>query len=171
MRFSNFVRALALGMYSGLQIGSIANCLLVATTYARIATYCPSGEVCYSVNVPESTASKGTGDIFFQITGPSSLHWIGLGQGASMTGANIFMVFPQAAGAHVTLSASLGVGDQPPKKGSTANVTLLPGSGILNGIMTANVRCTYIFGETSVCYAELLIHIEARTVTAGLEDP
>lgn len=39
------------------------------------ATHCESG-ICYAVNVPEASAAQGKGDIFFQISGPSSLQWV-----------------------------------------------------------------------------------------------
>lgn len=111
---------------------------------AQNVTYCPSGGVCYAVNVPASTASSGTGDIYFQLSGPSAtLSWIGLGQGSSMTGANIFMVYADSTGTNVTLSPRLGTGNQLPNSDTTADVTLLDGSGIQNGVMTANVKCKY----------------------------
>ena len=68
------------------------------------------------------------------------MSWIGLGQGASMSGANIFMIYANAAGDNVTLSPRTGVGYRQPEVGG-ASVTLLGGSGISNNIMTANVRC------------------------------
>lgn len=65
-----------------------------------------------------------------------------------MAGANIFMIYSNAAGTNVTLSPRLGVGEQQPLSGSsTSDVTLLEGSGILNGMMIANVRCEYPLGE------------------------
>jgi len=77
-----------------------------------------------------------------QITGPSTLSWIGLGQGSSMTGANIFVIYANAAGTNVTLSPRLGSGHKQPASDTTANVTLLGGSGISSdGKMTANIRC------------------------------
>ncbi|KAL2068391.1 hypothetical protein VTL71DRAFT_16489 [Oculimacula yallundae] len=121
----------------------LASLAVLTSTIAQNATYCASGGVCYAVNVPASTASSGSGDIFFQISGPSSMSWLGLGQGQSMTGSNIFMVYANAAGNNVTLSPRLGVGRrQPSTSGSTAQVTLLSGSGIMNGQMIANVKCS-----------------------------
>ncbi|KUJ19843.1 CBD9-like protein [Mollisia scopiformis] len=127
MQFSSLLGALAL-----------ASCGVVAQN----VTYCPSGNVCYAVNVPATTASSGSGDIYFQITGPSTLSWIGLGQGTSMTGANIFMIYANSAGDNVTLSPRLGSGNRQPESDTTTDVTLLGGSGISNGVMTANVRCS-----------------------------
>jgi hypothetical protein len=58
-----------------------------------------------------------------------------------MKGANIFVMYADASGSNVTLSPRLGVGHVEPESDTTANVTLLDGSGISNGIMTANVKC------------------------------
>lgn len=70
------------------------------------------------------------------------MSWIGFGQGKSMTGANIFMMYANAAGDNVTVSPRLGVGNVQPKfAGNTSELTVLSGSGISNGIMTANVKC------------------------------
>ena len=97
--------------------------------------------MCYSVNVPAQSASSDSGDIYFQIQGPSSLQWIGLGQGQQMAGANIFIIYSDASGTNITLSPRLGKGNFQPNYDSQAQVSLLGGSGIANGVMTANVRC------------------------------
>ncbi|KAI6716341.1 hypothetical protein B2J93_6475 [Marssonina coronariae] len=116
---------------------------LVSSTVAQNVTYCPSNGLCYAVNVPETTASSGNRELFFQIRGPSRMSWIGLGQGSSMSGSNIFMVYANAAGDNVTLSQRLGVGErEPTTSGNNSQLTLLSGSGIANGVMTANVRCS-----------------------------
>ena len=109
---------------------------------AQVLKYCASSapNVCFSVYVPTSSLS-GTGDLYFQIQGPSTQQWIGLGQGAQMPGANIFMVYGDADGQNVTLSPRLTSGYVMPNYNQAAQVTLLPGSGINNGTMTANVRC------------------------------
>ncbi|KAK0099624.1 hypothetical protein ONS95_013479 [Cadophora gregata] len=121
----------------------LAGLALASSTLAQNVTYCPSGNVCYAVNVPETTAASGSGDIFFQISGPSTMSWIGLGQGTSMSGSNIFMIYANAAGNNVTVSPRLGVGDrEPTTSGSTSQITLLSGSGISNGQIIANIRCS-----------------------------
>ncbi|MCJ1270938.1 hypothetical protein MMC22_010836 [Lobaria immixta] len=112
----------------------------------KFATGCPSGasNACYKVNVPDATASGTQKDIYFQIQGPSSLQWIGLGQGGQkqMTNSNIFIVYADASGHNVTLSPRLGVGEVEPGFNKDAQVSLLEGSGIADGKMTANVRCS-----------------------------
>jgi hypothetical protein len=129
------------GMRPSVLLGALAS-----SVYAQNQTYCTSeGGACYAVNVPASTAATGTGDIFFQISGPTSLSWIGLGQGSGMKGANIFIIYADATGTNVTLSARLGFGNQEPNPDTSANVTLLDGSGIMNDMMVANIQCEYWF--------------------------
>ena len=115
----------------------------VTSTSAQTVQYCPTQykDVCYSVNVPDQTAASGSGDVFFQIQGPSTKQWIGLGQGSQMAGSNIFVAYASASGRNVTLSPRVGRGYVQPRFDSTAQVSLLEGSGIADGRMTVNVRC------------------------------
>jgi len=106
----------------------------------RLSKQCFSN-VCYQLNIPAETASSGSGDIFFQISGPTSYSWIGLGQGSQMAGSNIFVIYADGQG-NVTLSPRHGVGHFEPEHDRSANVTLLEGSGVSNGRMVANVLCT-----------------------------
>ncbi|KAH6684076.1 hypothetical protein B0J14DRAFT_3467 [Halenospora varia] len=119
-------------------VGGLA---LASVAVAQNQTYCPASGICFAVNVPASSSS-GSGDIYFQMQGPTSLSWISLGQGSSMKGSNIFFAYANSAGTNVTLSPRLGVGDKQPSTGATTSLTLLSGSGISNGIMTANVKCS-----------------------------
>jgi hypothetical protein len=105
-----------------------------------VASFCPKTDVCYKLNIPESTASSGSGDIFFQLSAPSSYEWVALGQGTSMSGSQIFVVYTSGDG-NVTISPRLGVGEREPNFNSNAQVTLLEGSGVSNGKMVANVKC------------------------------
>ncbi|RAL17451.1 CBD9-like protein [Aspergillus homomorphus CBS 101889] len=56
-----------------------------------------------------------------------------------MSTANIFILWA-ASTTEVTLSPRSG-GSGEPTYNPRANVTLLPGSGVANGTMTANIRC------------------------------
>ncbi|EME88125.1 uncharacterized protein MYCFIDRAFT_129139, partial [Pseudocercospora fijiensis CIRAD86] len=103
---------------------------------------CPESDICYSLNIPESTASSGNGDIFFQLSAPTTYSWLALGQGSSMSGSNIFVMYTSAGGKNVTLSPRLGTGHVEPQHDTNAQVELLEGSGISNGKMVANVRCS-----------------------------
>jgi hypothetical protein len=97
--------------------------------------------VCYSLSIPNTTATSGKGDIFFQISAPTSFSWVALGQGSSMAGSNIFVIYSSADGKNVTLSPRTTSGHTQPASDSAAQATLLAGSGISNGNMIANVRC------------------------------
>lgn len=93
------------------------------------------------MNVPSDTASSGSGPIFFQISAPSGTAWTGFGQGSRMSGSNMFVVYADGNG-NVTLSPRLGTGHVMPQYDSSAQVTLLAGSGVgSDGSLVANVRC------------------------------
>ncbi|KAF7957464.1 hypothetical protein EAE96_003045 [Botrytis aclada] len=108
---------------------------------AQNVSYCTDG-VCFAVNIPASTASSGSGDIYIQMSGPDTMSWIGIGQGSAMRDANIFVMYADSTGNNVTISPRLGVGNVEPNFDASAQVTLLDGSGIINGQMLANFRCS-----------------------------
>ena len=58
-----------------------------------------------------------------------------------MAGANIFVIYADGHG-NVTLSPRHGAGHFEPEHDTTANVTLLEGSGVSQGRMVANVLCS-----------------------------
>ena len=60
-----------------------------------------------------------------------------------MAGSNIFVAYPNADGTNMTISPRTGVGEVEPNFNANSQVTLLSGSGISNGIMTANVKCRF----------------------------
>jgi len=122
-----------------------------------------NSDVCYKLNIPENTASSGNGDIFFQISAPSSYNWVALGQGQRMAGANIFVVYTSAGGNNVTLSPRLATGYTPPSFNGDAEVTLLEGSGVSDGKMVANVRCKSL----TTASVQDLISRQVPTATAG----
>jgi Cytochrome domain of cellobiose dehydrogenase len=89
------------------------------------------------------TASSGSGDIFFQIKAPSPLKWAAVAQGTAMKNAQFFVIYSNEAGDNVTLSPRSKANEVMPQYNSNAKVELLEGSGIENGVMTANIRCKY----------------------------
>ncbi|GFF93030.1 hypothetical protein IFM53868_07049 [Aspergillus udagawae] len=107
----------------------------------QLQTFTPAGEngITYSVNVPESTAGSGSGPIFIQMRSTKAVQWFAWGQGAVMQGANIFVVY--ASGSNITVSPRLGVEHVEPLYNPQARFSILNGSGISNGIITANIRC------------------------------
>ncbi|KKK22513.1 hypothetical protein AOCH_001732 [Aspergillus ochraceoroseus] len=111
--------------------------------WAQISSFSPNAknDIIYSITVPAESASAGTGPILFQIQAPTTYQWVGLGQGSRMAGANIFLLYTAASSQNVTLSPRVGMGHVMPKYNAEDQITLLAGSGVQNGIMTANVRC------------------------------
>lgn len=115
----------------------------LAAAAAQFESFSPSAQsdLTYSVHVPNGTASSGSGPIYFQINATLPLTWVALGQGTHMAGANIFVVYSNAAGDNVTVSPRLGKGHVQPVFNPNAKISVMEGSGIGNGVMTANVRC------------------------------
>jgi hypothetical protein len=59
-----------------------------------------------------------------------------------MSGAKMFIIYASSSGTNVTLSPRKGSGHSQPSFDSSAQVTLLEGSGISNNVMTANIKCS-----------------------------
>lgn len=110
------------------------------TVSAQLSTFDAGNGISYAVSVPDATAKSGSGDYFFQLSGPSSYQWIALGVGDTMPGSSIFVMYADGSG-NVTVSPRLGVGFVEPEHNPQAKLTLLEGTGIANGTMTANVKC------------------------------
>ncbi|PMD63699.1 iron reductase domain protein, partial [Hyaloscypha bicolor E] len=111
---------------------------------SALATFSPGPS--YSVGVPSSSSisQSSAGGIYFQLSAPTSFQWVGLGIGSQMAGASIFVMYADGAG-NVTISArNGGQGHVEPQQSASlqSGVTLLAGSGIVNGRMIANVYCT-----------------------------
>lgn len=106
----------------------------------QTAKYSPEDEISFRVNIPPSTASSEDGPIYLQLQAPAEMEWVGLGQGSSMSGANMFVVYASSP-SNITISPRLGTGHSMPKHNPDTEVTLLEGSGIEDGVMTANFRC------------------------------
>ncbi|KAB8205659.1 hypothetical protein BDV34DRAFT_235168 [Aspergillus parasiticus] len=96
--------------------------------------------VFFSVAIPTITASSGFGPNFFQIKAPSTLQWVDLDQGSQIAKANMFILY-SASSSNVTLSPRSGKGHFQPVPNLDCRVSLLGGSGIQDGMMTANVLC------------------------------
>lgn len=108
---------------------------------AQFAQFTSSEGFGLAVNVPENTASSGSGSIYFQISAPKGTEWIGFGQGSRMSGANMFIVY-SADSNNVTVSPRSGTGHVEPQLNSDATIFVLEGTGITgDGSMVANVRC------------------------------
>lgn len=115
--------------------------LWVISSLAQMQTFTPPGqyEITYSVNIPQTTVSSGSGPIYFQLKSTRQVQWFAWGQGSQMRGANIFVVY--TSGDNVTVSPRLGKGHFEPLYNPAAQISALNGSGVSDGIITANVRC------------------------------
>jgi hypothetical protein len=86
----------------------------------------------------------------------------------------MFLVYTAVSGNNVTLSPRTASGYNQPTLNSAAQVTLLEGSGVSNGVMTANVKCkspssVNAFYSFRVAYCSgWLTDTQAPTVIAGL---
>lgn len=120
------------------------------STASALATFSPPNrDISYSVGVPMSTTNAGSGDIYIQIKAPTSYQWVAIGIGQGMTGATIFVIYADGTG-NVTVSPRTGVGHVMPLFNSAAQTTVLAGSGISNGVMTANFKYVAASGLLSL---------------------
>ncbi|KAF3007668.1 hypothetical protein E8E13_009037 [Curvularia kusanoi] len=113
---------------------------LGAFAQTKVAQNCVDSGVCFKLNIPQVTAQNGAGNIFLSLSGPSTYSWIALGMGSSMTNSNMFVMYADGTG-NVTVSPRFSQGHRQPQLDQSLDVELLGGSGIQNGIMTANIRC------------------------------
>lgn len=116
--------------------------VVTSTSEASLASFCPKGEaVCFQWAVPETTISSRSGSIYFQLRANSLYQWIGFGSGSRMRGSSMFVIY-QDGNNNITLSTRQGTGHNMPQYVSRTDVELLQGSGIINGTMVANIRCS-----------------------------
>ncbi|RYP70271.1 hypothetical protein DL771_005574 [Monosporascus sp. 5C6A] len=135
-------------MHNPLVTAALAAFACSALASAQPARYCPDAarNVCYRVAVPETSASSGSGNIYIQLRAPTSYQWIGLGQGSSMAGANMFLMYADGAG-NVTVSPRAGRGHVQPLEDPNTQIEVLAGSGVVQDgsggeMMVANFRCS-----------------------------
>ncbi|PWY93961.1 CBD9-like protein, partial [Aspergillus sclerotioniger CBS 115572] len=105
----------------------------------------PNPNITYSLTIPNTTTPTHPGPIYIQITAPTTIQWIGLGQGSQMTDSNMFILYTSSS-SKITLSPRSGLGHFEPQYTSATQITLLPGTGITTNqanitTMTANFRC------------------------------
>lgn len=60
-----------------------------------------------------------------------------------MAGSHIFIIYTDSAGTNVTLSPRTASGESQPSFDSSAQAVLTEGSGVSNGVMTANIKCKH----------------------------
>ncbi|KAJ5949176.1 hypothetical protein N7454_000760 [Penicillium verhagenii] len=127
-----------------LYVSSLFFSLCTTWALAQLQTFTPPGQtdITYAVNIPQETANSGEGPVYLQLKSTSPLQWFAWGQGSQMQGANIFVVYASADGSNITVSPRLGLVEHvEPLYNSQARLSVLEGSGISNGTITANIRC------------------------------
>ncbi|KAI1328312.1 iron reductase domain protein [Xylariaceae sp. FL0255] len=97
-------------------------------------------DISYQIGVPEASASSNSGNIYLQLSAPTSYQWVALGTGSQMAGSNIFVMYADGTG-NVTVSPRKGTGEVMPEYQSDTKLTLLAGSGVNGGKMVANLQC------------------------------
>ncbi|KAM6511361.1 hypothetical protein FALCPG4_016365 [Fusarium falciforme] len=127
-------------LISTVVVSSIA--LFTQRASATLATYCTgdSKDLCYSWGVPESTASSGSGNIFFRLEAPTDYQWVALGTGTGMSGSTMFVMYQDGSG-NITLSTRKGHGHDMPEYNTFQGIKLLEGTGVSNKTMVANIQC------------------------------
>lgn len=109
-------------------------------TVSTSAFIASDNSVSFALNIPQADDSN---DLYFAMSGPAHSSWIAVGMGSDkMDGSLIFMMYADSDGKNITLSPRLSNGNVEPSYTNSVGISVLPGSGISNGAMTANVLCT-----------------------------
>ncbi|EPS40423.1 hypothetical protein H072_5730 [Dactylellina haptotyla CBS 200.50] len=107
------------------------------------ANYCdPTGKFCVSVVMPLTTAREDDGYMLIRVTGAAAKGWTAVGIGNRMAGSLMFIIYPGTASANVTVSPRLSSGQIAPHYYPQTDVTILEGSGIIDGQITALFTCS-----------------------------
>ncbi|KAL9098157.1 MAG: hypothetical protein Q9163_006128 [Psora crenata] len=130
--------------FQSVALGAIS--CLVTTSVADSLRHCITDDLCYSINIPDSTrtadaSANGSSDIYLRLEGPTTKEWIALGQGREMQDAWMFIVYADAQEGNVTLSPRHGIRYKEPEVGGPEAI-LLDGSGMVGDNITANIRCS-----------------------------
>lgn len=107
---------------------------------SEIYSFSPSSQVAFSITIPSTTFTSNSGPVYVQIRAPLTYQWVALGEVSKMAGSNMLIVYTLSAD-NITLSPRLATGHSMPTFNPDAQVSLLSGSGIVDGYMVANVRC------------------------------
>ncbi|KAF3197152.1 hypothetical protein TWF192_007599 [Orbilia oligospora] len=106
------------------------------------SNYCdPGGKFCASVVMPLTTAHDDDGYMLIRVTGAAAKGWTAIGIGNRMAGSLMFIIYPGTASANVTVSPRLSSGQVAPHYYPQTDVSILEGSGIVDGQMTALFTC------------------------------
>lgn len=94
----------------------------------------------FRIALPSDTFTFNSESIYVQIRAPLTYEWVALGEGSRMAGSNMFILYTSSAN-NITLSPRLSTGHAQPTLNPDAQITLLEGTGVIDGYMVANVLC------------------------------
>ncbi|MCJ1290479.1 hypothetical protein MMC34_002017 [Xylographa carneopallida] len=80
-------------------------------------------------------------DFYFHLSGPATNSWIAIGTGTEMEGSQMFLVYTSTSGNNITFSPRLASSHKEPSYSSAIKVSLLEGSGLINGSYVVNAHC------------------------------
>ncbi|KAJ5091008.1 hypothetical protein N7532_009692 [Penicillium argentinense] len=98
-------------------------------------------EITFTIHVSDDAAKSKSGSIYFQMNSTRPIQWFSLAQGIHMRDSNMFIVYTSSRHDNITVSPRLGKGHFLPLYNPHADVSILDGSGVHNGSITANIRC------------------------------
>lgn len=98
-------------------------------------------EISFTIQVSPDVVKLGDGPIFLQLNSTRPVQWFALGQGIHMKHSNMFIVYTSKGNKNVTVSPRMGKGHFLPLYNPHANISILEGSGVHDGALTANIRC------------------------------
>lgn len=116
-----------------------------------------SGNYVFALNVPSNSE-----DIYFHLSGPDAYQWIAVGTGSEMKNSLMFIAYLNSTGTGnyvpsyspsfrspaniwftgVTLSPRISTDETEPSYSSNINVETLSSTGVANGTIAVNGRCT-----------------------------
>ncbi|KAH0551425.1 hypothetical protein GP486_007359 [Trichoglossum hirsutum] len=116
-------------------------CLILAVSAAPSASTFvltqASWNFTFSLNV-----DKNSDDIYFRLVSSADYAWASVGIGSQMGGSLMFVAYEGKDSKAVTISPRIASGNVEPTYAPNINVTLEPGSGILDNRFVVNARCT-----------------------------
>ncbi|KAJ5488461.1 hypothetical protein N7539_003351 [Penicillium diatomitis] len=109
---------------------------------SRPARFNPPGrsDISFIIAIQKAPSGAQQDSLLLQIQAPNSVQWIGIGHGSHMAGAAMFVAYASSA-VDVIVSPREATGHIPPEYDANNPVSILLGTGIANGTITANFEC------------------------------
>jgi hypothetical protein len=111
---------------------------VTASTYVgRGTSPDPNDNITVSINVPNDNSNS----LFFHFTAPAGQEWAAFGLGGQMPNTLMFVTYASQDGNNVTVSPRIATAHVMPTHVSNVQVSVLNGSGIIDGTFVVNARC------------------------------